>query len=162
MERAISKVTTMEYSSIHLYIHSYPSIHLYEGSHVNCDWRGALYVNLGSKGTVCLLCWNRKPWQPHRWFGSRWPLSVNVLPQVFLGNRDIGHLLVEDVFLGPDAVVLDVLRPVELPHVKVECLKNEKNVHLVEDLEIHSQTVGGSIPSQNSYRIPSEESSSLY
>ena len=58
-------------------------------------------------------------------------LSVNSLPQVFLGHRDVGHLLIEDVFLGPDAVVLDVLWPVQLPHVKVERLKNLKNIHLV-------------------------------
>lgn len=38
------------------------------------------------------------------------------------GSRNVRHVLVQDVLLGADAVILDVLGPVQLAHVKVECL----------------------------------------
>lgn len=38
------------------------------------------------------------------------------------GSRNVGHVFVQDVLLGADAVILDVFGPVQLTHVKVKCL----------------------------------------
>lgn len=52
---------------------------------------------------------------------------VDSLPQVLPGSRNVGHVFVQDVLLGADAVVLDVLGPVQLAYVKVKCLQETKD-----------------------------------
>lgn len=42
------------------------------------------------------------------------------------GSGDVGHVFVQDVLLGADAVILDVLGPVQLAHVEVESLQDAR------------------------------------
>lgn len=42
-------------------------------------------------------------------------------------SRNVGHVFVQDVLLGADAVILNVLGPVQLAHVKVKSLQRDKN-----------------------------------
>lgn len=52
----------------------------------------------------------------------------DLLPQVLASGRNVGHVFVQDVFLGADAVIIDVLGPVQLTHVKVKGLREtERN-----------------------------------
>lgn len=46
-----------------------------------------------------------------------------LLAQVLPGGGNIGHVLVQYVLLGADAVTLNVLRPIQLTHVKVKHLR---------------------------------------
>lgn len=48
----------------------------------------------------------------------------HLLPQMLPGSGDVGHVFVQDVLLGADAVILYVLRPVKLAHVEVKSLQN--------------------------------------
>lgn len=48
----------------------------------------------------------------------------HLLPQMLPGGGDVGHVFVQDVLLGADAVILDVLGPVKLAHVEVKSLQN--------------------------------------
>lgn len=54
-------------------------------------------------------------------------LQVDVLSQVLSGGGNVRHVLIQNVLLGADAVILDVLRPVQLANVKVEGLKDHKD-----------------------------------
>lgn len=42
------------------------------------------------------------------------------------GSGDVGHVFVQDIFLGADAVILDVLGPVQLAHVEVKSLQDAR------------------------------------
>lgn len=48
----------------------------------------------------------------------------HLLPQMLPGSGDVGHIFVQDVLLGADAVILYVLGPVKLAHVEVKSLQN--------------------------------------
>lgn len=52
---------------------------------------------------------------------------VDLLPQMLPGSRNVGHIFIQDVLLGADAVILNVLRPVQLAHIKVKCLQDRKD-----------------------------------
>lgn len=41
------------------------------------------------------------------------------------GSRNVRHVFVQDILLGADAVVLNVLGPVQLAHIKVKCLQDK-------------------------------------
>lgn len=41
------------------------------------------------------------------------------------GSGNVGHVFVQDIFLGADAVILDVLGPVQLAHVEVKRLQKQ-------------------------------------
>lgn len=43
------------------------------------------------------------------------------------GSGNVGHVFIQDVLLGADAVVLNVLGPVQLAHIKVKCLQDRKD-----------------------------------
>lgn len=47
---------------------------------------------------------------------------VHLLPQMLPGSRNVGHVFIQDVLLGADAVILNVLGPVQLAHVEVKHL----------------------------------------
>lgn len=49
-----------------------------------------------------------------------------ILPQMLPGSGNVRHVFIQDVFLGANAVVLNVLGPVQLAHVKVKCLTERK------------------------------------
>ena len=51
---------------------------------------------------------------------------VHLLPQMLPGSRNVRHIFIQDVFLGADAVILNILRPVQLAHVKVKHLWDSK------------------------------------
>lgn len=55
-------------------------------------------------------------------------LFAHLLPQVLPRSRNVGHVFVQDVLLGADAVILDVLGPVQLAHVKVKSLQRVKTL----------------------------------
>lgn len=48
---------------------------------------------------------------------------VYLLPQMLPGSRNVGHVFIQDVLLGADAVILNVLGPVQLAHVEVKRLQ---------------------------------------
>lgn len=48
------------------------------------------------------------------------------LPQVLPGSGNVGHVFVQDVLLGADAVILDVLGPVQLPNIEVKSLQSTR------------------------------------
>lgn len=52
---------------------------------------------------------------------------VDLLPQMLPGSRNVRHVFIQDVLLGADAVILNVLRPVQLAHIKVKCLQVGKD-----------------------------------
>lgn len=39
------------------------------------------------------------------------------------GSGDVRHVFIQDVLLGADAIIVNVLGPVQLAHIKVERLK---------------------------------------
>lgn len=53
--------------------------------------------------------------------------QMDVLPQVLSGGGNVGHVFVQNVLLGADTVILDVLWPVQLANVKVEGLKDHED-----------------------------------
>lgn len=60
--------------------------------------------------------------ETHTWILYFWRL-VDLLSQVLPGSRNVRHVFVQDILLGADAVVLNVLGPVQLAHIKVKCLQ---------------------------------------
>lgn len=52
-----------------------------------------------------------------------------VLAQVLSGSWNIGHVLVQYVLLGADAVILNVLGPIQLTHIKVKHLRKRARVY---------------------------------
>lgn len=48
--------------------------------------------------------------------------DVPQFPQMLSGSRNVGHVFIQDVLLGADAIILYVLGPVQLAHIKVKCL----------------------------------------
>ncbi len=53
--------------------------------------------------------------------------QMDVLPQVLSGGGNVGHVFVQNVLLGADTVILDVLWPVQLANIKVEGLKDDED-----------------------------------
>ncbi len=47
--------------------------------------------------------------------------------QVLSGGGNVGHVFVQNVLLGADTVILDVLGPVQLTNVKVKGLKDHED-----------------------------------
>lgn len=60
-----------------------------------------------------------------------WPVGVDSLVEVLACGGQARQVLVEDVLLGPHAVALHVLGPVQLAHVKVEHLRTGEGRQLV-------------------------------
>lgn len=52
---------------------------------------------------------------------------VDLLPQMLPGSRNVRHVFIQDVLLGADAVILNVLGPVQLTHIKVKRLQDGKD-----------------------------------
>lgn len=69
----------------------------------------------------------------------------NLLPQMLSGCRNVRHVFIQDVLLGADAVVFDVLGPVQLTHVKVKRLKSEETKRFL--YKYQSQPLGGAMSS---------------
>lgn len=59
-------------------------------------------------------------------------LFAHLLPQVLPCSRNVRHVFVQDVLLGADAVILNVLGPVQLAHVKVKSLQRGQKRQLVQ------------------------------
>jgi len=60
-----------------------------------------------------------------------WPMGVDSLVEVLACGGQARQVLVEHVLLGPHAVALHVLGPVQLAHVKVEHLRTGEGRQLV-------------------------------
>lgn len=51
---------------------------------------------------------------------------ADLLPQMLPGSRNVRHVFIQDVLLGADTIILNVLGPVQLAHVKVKRLQDRK------------------------------------